>query len=749
MANDGSLLGAHIAKDDQWRFPQPEELPQKYKTALLCYEDEHYYRHPGINPFAIARALRQNIKAGKTISGGSTITMQVARMARNAPRTVPNKLWEMIKALRLELTTSKKNILLMYAANAPFGGNIVGFEAASWHYFKCSPRHITWAEAALLAVLPNAPGIMRPDRGADQLRKKRNRLLKKLHNEGYINHTELGLSLKEALPKGPRKLPFRAPHLVSSFTQKRSGQTVSTNIDPQVQQLANYAVKHHAEELEKDNIHHAGVIIAEIETGEVIAYIGNTAAHRNAEGHAVDMIRAERSSGSILKPFLYAAALQDGTILPDMLLADIPTRYRSYAPKNFNRKFHGAVPAGEALTRSLNVPFVRLLDDYGGERFLKKLNKAGITTLDKGFNHYGLSLILGGGETTLWELTGSYASMARTLKHFTESNNRYLPSDFKALQLINHKKRDQQKPEGTKLQQTPYPPVLSAGAIWHTFEAMKSLVRPPEETGWKNFTSQQNIAWKTGTSFGFRDAWSIGVNGRYVVGVWAGNASGEGRPGLVGGTAAAPLMFRIFDFLPSTGWFDTPHDDLAEIIVCPKSGHRANPDCPNPKTVLAPKSVKSNPACPYHQLVHLTPDRRYRTNRNCQPYHKIVTESRFVLPPRMAWYYNQNHGNYQHLPPLKPGCIDEEKNPMDFIYPRSGSSLALPVDLDGEKQSIVLQAAHANPEATIYWHLNDTYMGTTSGNHNIEISPIPGQHKLTIVDKQGHSVSRSFTILND
>ncbi|MGQ1889483.1 penicillin-binding protein 1C [Thermophagus sp. OGC60D27] len=739
MDREGLLLGARIAADGQWRFPAPEKLPEKYKTALLLFEDEYFYYHPGVNPLSLFRAAVQNFRSGRVVSGGSTITMQVARMARKAPRTLMNKWWEMMGALRLELAESKEEILLMYAANAPFGGNVVGFDAAAWQYFKRPPENLTWAEAACLAVLPNAPGLLRPGYNQSGLKEKRDRLLQKLFEKGYISATELQLSIAEPLPSGTRKLPQNAAHLVDYFFLSNPGSRILTTIDKDLQMRAAEALQRHSASLAANHIRHAAALIAEVETGQVLAYVGNSKPLVSKAGHQVDMIRAERSSGSILKPFLYAASLQDGLILPQSLLPDVPTRFGSYNPENFYPAYDGAVPAGEALSRSLNVPFVRLLKQYGGDKFLKKLSDAGITTLNKGFDHYGLSLILGGGEVTLWDLAGSYASMGRTLNHFTRENSRYRSHDFHPLTLMPVPAHD------TAF--TAYPPVLSAGAIWWTFKAMESLVRPPEEKGWENFTSQQTIAWKTGTSFGFRDAWSVGLNGRYVVAVWVGNASGEGRPGLLGGTAAAPLMFQLFSLLPHGQWYPTPHDDLKEVPVCRKSGFRAGPNCPDTVIMAIPYTVKDAGICPWHTRVHLTPDRRYRTTIMGEPEGQILSQPWFVLPPVMAWYYSRRHPEYQALPPLKPGCMDEENMPMDFIYPEGGTSLIRPVDLDGDRQNIVLKAVHRDPEALIYWHLDGHYIGSTQANHEIEIAPTVGTHQLTIVDPDGNRLSRNFRVL--
>jgi penicillin-binding protein 1C len=316
LDTDGSLLGAHIASDEQWRFPPPEELSEKYKTALLCFEDNYFFYHPGINPVALSRALVQNIRAGHVVSGGSTISMQVARMSGHAPRTLINKLWEMLKALRLEMTLRKDDILLMYAANAPFGGNIVGIETASWHYFERPPKHLTWAESALLAVLPNAPAQLRPGTNGELLKQKRDKLLHILHKKQHIDSTELFLSLLEPLPEGPRQLSGEAPHLVDYILKTAPGQSVTTTLRRDIQLKAAQTLQRHSERMAGNHIHHAGAIIVEIESGNVVAYIGNSRSGDYTKGHSVDMVRARRSSGSILKPFLYTSALQDGTICP-------------------------------------------------------------------------------------------------------------------------------------------------------------------------------------------------------------------------------------------------------------------------------------------------------------------------------------------------------------------------------------------------------------------------------------------------
>ncbi len=738
-ASDGSLLGAHVANDGQWHFRPTVALPQKYTQALITFEDEYFYFHPGVNPWSLLRATIQNIRAGHIESGGSTIDMQVARMATGAPRTLPHKLYEMLLALRLEVSSSKEEILELYAANAPFGGNIVGLETASWRYFGRPPQYLTWAESALLAVLPNAPGLLHPGKNPIGLKHKRDRLLQKLEQKGKMTPLDLEMALSEPLPAGPGPLPGVAPHLLDHFLKIRPGSSSQTTLDATLQSQTNQVVQRHSNRLSANHINHAAALIASIETGEVLAYVGNSAPQATKAGHAIDMIRAPRSSGSILKPFLYAAALQDGLILPASLLADVPTRYHNYAPQNFNRRYDGAVPANEALSRSLNIPFVRLLQSYGGERFLELLQKTGFTSFPNYYQHYGLSLILGGGEVSLMELAGNYAALARVLNHYTRQKSQYFKRDFRPLNILP---QPEEAEEGTS-----HPPVYSAGSIWSTFEALSGVVRPPEETGWEHFTSSRRIAWKTGTSFGFKDAWSVGFSRDYVVAVWVGNASGEGRPGLLGGTSAGPLMFELFDLLPRFPWFESPLDDMEKVQICTPSGYRAGPNCPHPESRLIPHTIKPSGVCPFHRLVHLTPDRQFQTRMECEPSGNLLTCPWFVLPPLMEWYYRQRNPHYLPLPPAKPGCLEQTDIPMDFIYPGNPyTTILVPVDLNGKRQRVVFSAVHRDTQATLFWHLDDRYLGQTSGPHEMEVLPSSGTHLLTIVDNKGNRLTRNFKV---
>jgi penicillin-binding protein 1C len=741
-ARDGSLLGARIADDGQWRFPGFRPVPDKFEKSLLTFEDRWFYYHPGINPVSVVRALARNIKEGKIVSGGSTITMQVARISRgNKPRTYHEKFVEMLSALKLELFRSKKAILLMYSSNAPFGGNTVGLEAAAWRYTGKSSADLTWAEAAALAILPNSPALVFPGRNQELLKTRRDYLLKQLHDRKYIDSLTLVLALDEPVPGEPKQLPSKAPHLTDHFFMKNRGELISTTIDMALQERATEIINTHQKDLAENYIFNSACIIAEVETGKVLAYVGNsTLENTQMHGGNVDIISSLRSTGSILKPILYAGMLQSGEILPNSLIADVPTRFPGFSPKNFDLSYNGAVAAGSALSQSLNIPAVKMLQRYNPERFLDLLHKTGFTTFNKSADYYGLSLILGGGETTLWDLTTVYSSLSRVLNSYLHEK-KYYKEDYHPLVLI------QQKDSLSEKTSDPDPP-LSASSIWLTYEALQKVNRPESETGWQYFSSKPDLAWKTGTSFGFRDGWAIGTTPKYVIGVWAGNADGEGRPGLTGISAAAPIMFDLVNMMGSGSWFNTPYQDITMIRVCSRSGFRAGPDCPEIVEIQACVNGLRSEACPYHHIIHLNKSKTLQVNSECYSPSNIINVSWFVLPPAMEYFYRLKHPEYKPLPPVASGCPVSQSIPvMEFIYPGAGVKIFIPRDQTGLLTRVIAEIAHRNPLKKIFWHLDDTYIGTTSYIHQIEIQAGTGNHMLTVVDEDGNSIRSSFTII--
>lgn len=738
-ASDSSLLGARIAADGQWRFP-PAAVPSNFETALIQSEDRWFRFHPGINPVSVSRAFIRNIRKGEIVSGGSTITMQVARIARgNRPRTYGNKLIEMLSAIKLELFRSKKEILMLYAANAPFGGNIVGLEAAAWRYTGKSSASLSWAEAATLAVLPNSPGLVFPGRNQEALRIKRDRLLKKLNDRKIIDSLTLLLALDEPVPGMPHPLPSEAPHLTDYLFSNAKGELTVTTINHAMQLRATEIINDHHNELSANRIYNAACIIVEVATGNVLAYVGNSSDSSWQHGSDVDIIRSPRSTGSILKPLLYAGMQQSGQILPNTLIPDIPTRFPGFSPRNFDLTFSGAVGASYALSQSLNVPSVKMLQDYGTERFLELLRKTGFKSLNRSAGDYGLSLVLGGGETTLWELAGSYASMARVLNNYLAEGKYYI-NDYHEPVLVENKE-DGLKPED------PSPP-LSASAIWLTFDALLKVNRPESEAGWQYFSSSPRIAWKTGTSFGFRDGWAVGTTPRYVIAVWTGNADGEGRPGLTGITAAAPILFDLVNITSPGTWFEEPQTELTMIKVCRISGFRAGSDCPETMEIPAHVNGLRSEPCPYHRIVHLDRTGRKQVTSMCEDPEYIQNVPWFVLPPAMEYFYRQKHPEYKVLPPSAPGCGTVKLNVMEFIYPSAGLKIFIPRDQTGKQTRIIAEVAHRNPAKKIFWHIDNNFISETRSLHQLGITAEPGFHDLTVIDEDGERATVRFEIIN-
>jgi len=720
---NGELLGARTADDGQWRFPPADTVPEKFGICLVRFEDRYFRYHPGINPLAIGRALMQNIRQKRTVSGGSTITMQVIRLSRNKKRTVWEKLVEAVLATRLECRYSKPKILALYASYAPFGGNTVGLEAASERYFGRKADLLSWAEAATLAVLPNAPSMLHLSKNRDELKSKRDRLLKKLLDDGTIRQTDYELAITEPLPAEPLPMPQIAPHLVSLFNKQNHGEQIVSTIDKNLQTRVETLLERRNTEFLRSEIRNAAAIVIDVEKNEVVSYCGNVRFSDKDAGNQVDVIQAERSTGSILKPFLYCAMLQEGEILQNTLLPDVPMNINGFSPQNFNLQYEGAVPASEALSRSLNVPLVSMLRKYSVPKFYNYLKQNHIARLPRPASHYGLSLILGGAEARLGDVANAYSNMARSL----------LGLENARFSLICN-----EKPKTEKY-------TFAPAAVQQVLEVLTNVNRP-EQIDWKDIPSMQKIAWKTGTSYGFRDAWAVGITPRYVVGVWVGNASGEGRPNLTGARTAGPVMFDIFELLPASRWFDTTEEGMVEAEVCHRSGYLKSRFCTDIDTVLICAAGLHTSPCPYHISVNLTADRRFRVYETCLDGETTVRENWFVLPPARAWFYRRNHPEYQSLPPFKQGCGGESLQPMQFIYPQGNTKVHLPKQLDGSEGEITFELAHNNPDATVFWHIDNEYVTSTTDFHKLTVPLAIGNHSVTVVDDAGNTLSIGITV---
>ncbi len=738
---DGELLGAKIAADEQWRFPYLQKVPDKYKTAVIHYEDKRFYSHPGVDPLALVRSLYLNISQGKIVSGASTLSMQVIRLARKNPkRGYVEKIIEMLLAVRLELTYSKKKVLAFYASYAPFGGNVVGLEAASWRYFGRGPDKLSWAESCTLAVLPNSPSLIHPGKNRSKLKNKRDQLLKILNKKAILTDMELNLALHEPLPEKPVPLPRVAPHLLDTLLVKgkKGRHRFASTLKRALQTTVQDVVTGHHQALSLKGIHNVAVLVVDNRSFEVIAYIGNSdVSLANEQGYAIDIIRRPRSTGSILKPLLFAAMIQAGEILPKTLVPDIPTQYGGYMPENYDRSYRGAVPAQIALAKSLNVPAVRMLKQYGIHRFYDFLQNMGMTTLHRPADDYGLTLILGGAESSLWDLTAMYANLA----HIAQKTDYHDDDVYQKSKLLQR-----ESSSTTAITE------ISPATAWLTLNALLEVNRPGNEVYWKNFSSTQKIAWKTGTSFGLRDAWAIGTTPKYTVGVWVGNASGEGRPELIGVTSAAPVLFDVFNVLDSSDWFAKPKYDMKEVEVCQDDGYLVNGGCKKEKQWI-PEQSHFDRVSPYHRTIHLDNTGSQQVHGQCESPNNMLHKSWFILPPAQEFYYRKHHSDYRILPKFRQGCqkwltCQRKQSPIDFLYPNEDTKLYIPIDLAEKKGRTVFEAVHRDQNATLYWHLDNQYLGSTKTFHQQALDISPGVHYITVVDQQGNQLSRRFEILS-
>ena len=564
---------------------------------------------------------------------------------------------------------------------------------------------------------------------------KRNNLLRRLLERKCLSRLEYSLALAENIPSGPRPVPRLASHLLATLAAQKPGERLfQTAIEQRLQETLSRTIQNEGEKLLAKNIRNLAALIIDNRKGMVVAYVGNISRNRKAEhGQDVDLIQSPRSTGSILKPFLYAAMLHEGGLTPRTLVADTPLHFSGYIPENFDRRFRGAVQAREALAWSLNIPAIRMLQQYGIPRFYNLVKKWGLTTLTRPPGGYGLTLILGGAEGTLFQITRMYAGLVQLAMADAGKRTeiRLLPTD----KLLTLPMKD-----------------LGPAAAFLTLEALTEVNRPDQEGFWKQFNSSKWVAWKTGTSFGLRDAWSVGMTPAYTIGVWAGNADGEGNPNLTGLSTSAPVLFDILQALDTGGAIPAPNLWLQEINVCRDSGFLATDLCPT-VTVNMPRDSHFTLSCPYHQLVHLELSRRYRVDSSCESVACMVHVPWFVLPPLPEYYFRRYHPEYRVLPPFRRDCAafseaESGKQVMSLVYPELNTSVYIPIDLDGKPSQAVFEAVHRRPETVIYWHIDDCYLTATRQFHQVAVNPGPGQHLLVLIDEQGRRLERRFLVLN-
>ncbi len=722
---DGEIIDAQVSSDEQWRILCEGHLPEKLATTLKLFEDQYFDLHVGVNPVSIIKAVRDNARAGRTVRGGSTITMQLARIIEgNQARTYRQKIREILVAFALELTMTKTEILHAYAQHAPYGGNTIGYCAASLRYYDKSPDELSWTEAATLSVLPNAPGKIYPGRSQEILVRKRNFLLDKLLANDLIDSVTHRLSILEDLPQQSNLFATLSPHLLQRMKQDQPEVfNHQTTLDATLQTNAVRLLSQYQEDyMESTDVNNMAAIILR-QDGSIAAYVANVNCGSDC-GSDVDLLRSQRSPGSTLKPLLYGMAIDQGMITPQSLLEDIPIFYNGYSPANFDQTHRGVVVAEEALTTSLNIPAVNLLHAYGTHPFLSDLQRMGFTTMRNSADHYGLSLILGGSEVMPLELATAYCNLSRTARG-------QMP--IGAYHNANYKITDQN---------LSFP--MSTGSAYLTLQMLKGVNRPTSEDGWQYFESSEEIAWKTGTSFGLRDAWSVGCSKDYTVLVWVGNADGEGKAGLTGIGKAAPLLFDLFKLLPSGTPDQVPSANLRRRNICQASGYSPSVACQQISSILLPKATDNIPICTYHQMMTLDVSEEYQVYQECVS--EVRHKSVFSLDPIVDSYYKKSSGTSHAPPPYLPGCA-QATDRVSILYPKPNAEILLPTDLDNRKEALISKALTSTTVDSLYWFVDEELMAVTRDRHELSLDLPPGKHRLTVVSNDGAEESREFVVL--
>ena len=709
LDDKGEIIGVSLNKDEQWHLKSIDEIPEKLKISVINYEDKDFYKHFGVDFTSLVRAVRDNlIKRRKT--GASTITMQVAKSLKPKERNIFNKYIEIIQAIKIDKFFEKDEILRMYLNNAPYGGNIVGYKTASYMYFQKKSDELTWAEATLLAVLPNSPGLMNVEKNQNKLLKKRDFLLKKLYNKKIINKRQYEISLKEPLPDKRYSFENLAPHLIRRVIEERKEKIIKTTIDSELQEKIEKISKDYSDFLKTQGIKNLSVLLIDNKSSEIKSYIGSQDFYDFENNGQVDGIIAKRSPGSLLKPFLYAVAIDEGLIAPCSKVSDVPLYFVNFSPQNANKKYYGIVEIQDALIKSLNIPFVSLLKEYGEEKFFYFLKEV-LGFSDDNPSRYGLSLILGTKEFTMEEIGKLYSGLANF-------------GDFRSPIYIDVGTRNFSK-------ESRY---LSKGSSYLTLNTIKKLERPGMETLYKE---KNPISWKTGTSHGRRDGWAVGVTPDWTLVVWVGNFTGEGNSNLTGVYSAGNLLFRIMKILPKKQKEFQKPNNLVKIKVDEETGYRLKYQIPS-KEILYPIDAKPLRTSPYYKKIFVDDNGQEIDSRD---ENFLNRKEKIILnyPIEVINFFIRNGFDVSNI----FGDTSKKKG-IKIIYPTNELRITIPKDFDGEKDLIIKIANLKNQN--LYWYLNGEYLDKTRDREkNLKLGN--GKYQLTIISEEGDMEKINFEIL--
>ncbi|KTB67919.1 penicillin-binding protein 1C [Pseudomonas fluorescens] len=735
LAEDGTPLWRFADANGVWRYPvQTREVSPYYLDALLTYEDRWFYQHPGVNPLALVRATWQNLTGARVVSGGSTLSMQVARLLDPHSRTFHGKLRQLWRTAQLEWHLSKEEILNLYLNRAPFGGTLQGVAAASWAYLGKSPSQLTHAEAALLAVLPQAPSRLRPDRHPQRAQDARDKVLRRLAEFQVWPQAAVDEALEEPLLLAPRLEPSLAPLLARRLNRPDSPPLIRTTLDATLQRrLEDLLLGWRARLPEHTS---AAILVVEEETMAVRAYLGSVDINDAKRFGHVDMISALRSPGSTLKPFLYGMALDEGLIHSESLLQDVPRRYGDYRPGNFSMGFTGAVPASTALSSSLNLPAVQLLEAYGPKRFAAEMRIGGVPLALPALAEPNLALILGGAGSRLEDLVSGYSAFARDGKSAT-------------LRL---------QPDDTLRER----PLLSPGSAWIVRRILSGQARPDRDPR-AELVQRPVLAWKTGTSYGFRDAWAIGVGPRYLIGVWIGRPDGTPVPGQYGLASAAPLMLQVHDVLTNrdsqrgiTAPVKPVPANVGVAAICWPLGQpmsRSDPNCRRQRfawtldnTVPPTLQALDQPLSVGLMESVWVNSKGLRVDAHCPG---AEPRSIALWPAPLEPWLPRAERREARIPAADPGCPPPAlaaSSPLSIVGVREGDQLRLPA---ASQQALRLKISALGGSGRRWWFLNGAPLGDSANQDFINASfEQLGRYQLSVLDEAGQTARIEFSVVD-
>ena len=738
---DGQPAYVFLSHDDKWRLPVAlDEVDPAFVAALVALEDKRFWRHNGVDPVAIARAAVSDMFHLRRVSGGSTLTMQLARLLEPRARTVPNKLLDMFRAVQLDLRLGKREILAAYLSRTPYGKNVEGVESAAWSYFGHGARHLTPLEIATLLAVPQGPTRYAPRPGnVLRLRARRDAILGKLINAGVIAATDTAAATAEAAATQPpdhlRRMPREAAHAAVSLHKHHPGEIrIRSTLEAGAQALAEREVALRRAELHRKGIYGGAIVVVDHRTREVVALVGSLDFLDARHGGQIAMFERPRSPGSTLKPFVYALAIDRGMVLPEYLVADVPSQYGTYRPRNFDGDWAGLVTLQGALSRSLNLPFIDLLDKLGVETFVSELGHMGAAPGRTSPGQYGLSMIVGGIELTPLELAGMYATLAedgiyRPLRLVAGDGGRPPPS----------------VPTGTS--QPAGPRIFGAGAAWLTRQALALRDRP-------DFPRRRDVAgvppaihWKTGTSFGFRDAWAIGSGPAYTAVVWTGNVDNKPSAELIGSEAAGPLLFDVLEGLAGgRRELPPPPDDLTDVEICAYSGHIAGDACPLRVTARAPLHAVPTEPCPYHQAYDVDQATGHAVLPACRKPGKTYDRRSFtVLPSSVIAWLTGRHRAEPETPVFDDDCAAEIASaPPVMRMPGEGQVVTLIPGVPADKQLVPLSAT--TRAARLSWFVDGALVGSAPSDERVYWTPVAGKHDIVVADDAGRKARRVLAV---